>query len=77
MRRQRADQLFGLGWVVLGMAIAIGSWRMDRLEGQGVEPYAVPGLLPGMLGALLAAFGMALALRGWRGAGTAEAPEGA
>lgn len=67
--RQRADFLFGLGWTALGVAIAAGSWRMDRLEGQGVEPYAVPGLLPGLLGLILAGFGAVLALRGWRGAG--------
>lgn len=58
-----ADPAFGLGWVALGGAIAVGAWRMDRLEAQGVEPYAVPGLVPGLLGLLLAAFGLALALR--------------
>lgn len=67
--RQRADFVFGLGWAALGLAISAGAWRMDRLEGQGVEPYAVPGLLPGLLGLILAGFGAVLALRGWRGAG--------
>ncbi|MBY0329656.1 MAG: tripartite tricarboxylate transporter TctB family protein [Acetobacteraceae bacterium] len=73
--RQRADLLFGLGWIVLGAAIAAGSWRMDRLEGQGVEPYAVPGLVPGLLGILLALLGLAMALRARRGpaAGTEAA----
>lgn len=71
MGRQRADFAFGLGWTGLGLAIAVASWRMDRLEGQGVEPYAAPGLLPGLLGLLLSAFGLALALRGWRGHGPA------
>lgn len=69
-----ADPAFGLGWVVLGGAIAVGAWRMDRLEAQGVEPYAVPGLLPGLLGLLLAVFGLALALR-VRRAAPAEAAE--
>lgn len=71
--------LFGVLWTGLGLAIAIASWRMDRLEGQGVDPYSVPGLLPGMLGVLLAAFGLILALRGRRGqprpAGTDAPPE--
>ncbi len=62
-RRSVADRVFGLGWTGLGIAIAIGAWRMDRLENQGVEPYAVPGLVPGLLGVLLAAFGLALLLR--------------
>lgn len=63
----RADALFGTLWTGLGLAIAIASWRMDRLEAQGVDPYSVPGLVPGMLGLLLAAFGLILALRSWRG----------
>jgi len=61
------DFLFGILWTGLGLAIAIGSWRMDRLEAQGVDPYSVPGLVPGMLGVLLACFGLLLLLRGWRG----------
>jgi hypothetical protein len=62
----RADRAFGLAWIALGAAIAAGSWRMDRLAGQGVEPYAVPGLLPGILGVALALFGLALVARGGR-----------
>jgi hypothetical protein len=64
---QPADFLFGLFWAVLGASIAWGSYTMDRLERQGVEPYAVPGLVPGLLGMLLLVFGLVLALRGWRG----------
>ena len=64
---QPADFLFGLFWAVLGASIAWGSWTMDRLERQGVEPYAVPGLVPGLLGLILLGFGVILALRGWRG----------
>lgn len=72
----RADLAFGLGWAALGVAVTVASWRMDRLEGQGVEPYAVPGLLPGLLGVLLAVLGLALALRGWRGPRGPRGPEG-
>lgn len=68
----RADALFGTLWTGLGLAIAVASWRMDRLEAQGVDPYSVPGLVPGMLGLLLAAFGLLLALRG--GAPAADTP---
>lgn len=73
MRPQRSDLLFGLGWLALGAAIAFESWRMPRLEEQHINPYTVPGLVPGMLGGLLALFGLILALRGWRGAGPAPA----
>ncbi|UPY34934.1 tripartite tricarboxylate transporter TctB family protein [Sediminicoccus sp. KRV36] len=68
-RSQRADFLFGLLWSALGLLIAFESWRMPRLEAQHINPYTIPGLVPGMLGLLLVLFGVILALRGWRGAG--------
>ena len=46
----RADLRQGLGWVALGVAVLVGSITMDRLEKQDVNPYTVPGLLPGLLG---------------------------
>jgi hypothetical protein len=64
---ERGDFAFGLAWVALGLVVLIESWRMPRLEEQGVNPYTVPGLVPGLLGVVLALFGAALALRGWRG----------
>lgn len=58
-----ADRWFGLGWAVLGMAIAAESWRMDRLEQQHINPWTVPGLVPGLLGILLVVFGVAMTSR--------------
>jgi uncharacterized SAM-binding protein YcdF (DUF218 family) len=58
-----AERAFGLFWVVLGGAIAAESWRMDRLEQQHVNPWTVPGLVPGLLGLVIAAFGLVLLLR--------------
>lgn len=59
-----SDRLFGAGWCALGMAVLVASWRMDRLEGLHINPWSVPGLLPGLLGALMILFGAALFLRG-------------
>jgi len=39
---------------------------MDRLADQGVAPYASPGLVPGLLGAIMLLFGCLLTLRVWR-----------
>ena len=58
-----ADRWFGLGWAVLGTAIAAESWRMDRLEQQHINPWTVPGLVPGLLGVLLVVFGVAMTIR--------------
>jgi hypothetical protein len=62
----RADLFDGAGWLLLGAAILIGSITMDRLENQDVPPYAVPGLLPGLLGIALLLLGGLLAARSIR-----------
>ena len=64
-----ADFLAGLGWMVLGIAILVASLMMDRLERQDVNPYTVPGLLPGLLGIAMFVLGGLLALRSWRRGG--------
>jgi len=68
------ELLFGLGWAAFGAAVLAASWRMDRLEGLNVNPWSVPGLLPGVLGALMLLFGGGLALRALS-AGRVAAPE--
>ena len=70
----RADLRQGLGWVALGVAVLIGSVTMDRLEKQDVNPYTVPGLLPGLLGLAMMLLGGILALRSWRRGALSEAP---
>ncbi|MEJ0068095.1 MAG: tripartite tricarboxylate transporter TctB family protein [Pseudomonadota bacterium] len=62
----RADLIGALAWMALGVAILIGSVRMDRLENQDVNPYTVPGLLPGLLGIAMMPLGALLGLRSWR-----------
>jgi hypothetical protein len=62
----RSDFVAALIWIAFGIAVSIGSWRMDRLENQDVNPYTVPGLLPGLLGIALIFFGVLLLLRAWR-----------
>jgi hypothetical protein len=37
---------------------------MDRLERLNINPYEAPGLVPGVLGAVIALLGLVLALRG-------------
>ena len=78
-RTPRAEFGEGLAWVALGVAIVIGSVTMDRLEHQHVNPYTVPGLLPGLLGLAMVLLGGVLARRSWRRgarrpAGAAAAP---
>ena len=56
----------GCAWVVFGLAVLVGSLTMDRLEQQHINPYTVPGLLPGLLGLAMIVLGGALAFRSWR-----------
>jgi len=62
----RADLIGGAGWIVFGLAVFIGAWRMDRFEAMGATIYTMPGLVPGLIGLLLMLLGGVLALRGWR-----------
>jgi hypothetical protein len=69
----------GLAWALAGIAILAGAINMDRLAEQGVQSYAAPGLLPGLLGALMIVSGIVLAFRraGGPGHNAAERPESA
>lgn len=58
-----ADFRDALAWLALGMAVVIGSWRMDRLTQQNINPVTVPGLLPGLLGLGMILLGAVLGLR--------------
>jgi hypothetical protein len=59
----RSDLAGSLGWIAFGVAVLIGSVTMDRLEEQHINPYTAPGLLPGLLGAMMILLGSVLALR--------------
>jgi putative tricarboxylic transport membrane protein len=48
---------------VFGAAVLAASWRMDRLESLHINPWSAPGLMPGVLGALMIVFGAALFVR--------------
>jgi hypothetical protein len=64
--RLRGDFLSAIGWIGLGIAILIASVTMDRLENQDINPYTIPGLLPGLLGIAMTILGALLAARSWR-----------
>jgi hypothetical protein len=65
----RDDVIGGLLWMLLGLVILIASWRMDRLEAQDINPYTIPGLVPGLLGLGMMFFGTLMLARGCRNGG--------
>lgn len=62
----RADLVSALVWIVFGAAISVIAWRMDRLQAQQINPYEIPGLVPGLLGAAIVLLGLVLAARALR-----------
>ena len=72
--RDRADLIGAAGWVAFGAAVLAASWRMDRLGSLGINPWSAPGVVPGLLGALMIVFGAALGLRALAQRAAGEAP---
>ncbi|MEO6031819.1 MAG: tripartite tricarboxylate transporter TctB family protein [Burkholderiaceae bacterium] len=56
-------------WGAFGVAVLVGSITMDRLERQDINPYTIPGLLPGLLGIVIIVLAVLLGLRSWRRGG--------
>ncbi|MFZ2738174.1 MAG: tripartite tricarboxylate transporter TctB family protein [Burkholderiaceae bacterium] len=59
----RSDLIAAVVWMVFGTAVAVGAWRMDRLEKLNINPYEIPGLVPFMLGVIILLLGGVLAVR--------------
>jgi Tripartite tricarboxylate transporter TctB family len=63
----RREEYLNAGvWATLGAVILVASWRMDRLATTNIDPWSVPGLTPGVVGALMILLALALALRARR-----------
>jgi hypothetical protein len=62
----QADFIAAWIWVAFGLAVMVAAWRMDRMTSQGASLYTAPGLVPGILGAVLLLLGLVLALRAAR-----------
>ena len=67
----RADFVTGLAFALLGLAVVWASLEMPRFEDRAINPYTIPGLVPGVLGAIILALGAVLLVRaalagGWR-----------
>jgi putative tricarboxylic transport membrane protein len=59
----RADLVTGVVLLILGIAVVVESYGMPRLEERSINPWTAPGLVPGLLGIILAVLGGAMALR--------------
>jgi putative tricarboxylic transport membrane protein len=62
----KADFITSIGLSIFGLAILIRSLQMPRFKGLGVNPYSVPGIVPGLLGFILMILGLILLIRSIR-----------
>ncbi len=58
-----------IAWGAFGVAVLVGSITMDRLKQQDINPYTIPGLLPGLLGIVITLLALLLGVRSWRRGG--------
>jgi len=54
MRMAQADRVTAVVLLMLGLAMLAGGWTMERLEFRRIHPASIPGLVPMILGGLLA-----------------------
>ena len=60
---RRDDAVSAVAWGLLGGVIVVASWRLDRLENLGINAWSVPGLTPGVIGALIVVLALVLGLQ--------------
>ncbi len=65
----RADFVTSLVLIGLGAGALVLSLRMPRFQDLNIEPYTAPGLVPGVLGAVILLLGGVLCLRAARAGG--------
>ena len=59
----RSDLFASLILIAFGAVVSFESWRMPRFESIGGSAYSAPGLVPGILGAVIALFGAIMLMR--------------
>ena len=63
-RLHLADAVTGLVVGLSGLYIATEAWNMPRFEERAINPWTVPGIMPGFVGAVLSILGFLLLIRG-------------
>lgn len=65
----RRDSVTSLVLIALGIFVVIESLRMPRMEESGYGAYAAPGVLPGLIGGVIAGLGILMLIRATRAGG--------
>jgi hypothetical protein len=67
----RADFITSIVLMAIGLGAALQSWRMPRLQHLGVSVYSAPGVVPFLLGLVIAFLGLILFVRSAKAGGLA------
>ncbi len=59
----KADFLMSILLIVFGITVMVTSINMPRFEEMDANPYSVPGVVPGFLGAIIGFMGLVLLIR--------------
>lgn len=59
----KADFLMSILLIVFGITVLVKSINMPRFEEMDANPYSVPGVVPGFLGAIIGFMGLVLLIR--------------
>ena len=70
----RADLITSIVLLAIGLGAAVESWHMPRLQNLGVSIYSAPGVVPFLLGMVIALLGLILLVRSVRNGGLALRP---
>lgn len=62
----KADFVTAIILMIFGGGAAVMAMRMPRLEHLNINPYTVPGIVPGLLGSIIAFMGLILFVRAIR-----------
>jgi len=63
---QRADFITSIVLIAFGVSVLVLSIQMPRLENKNINPYTVPGIVPGFLGAIITLLALILFVRSLR-----------
>ena len=59
----KADFVMSIGLIAFGVIVLVLSIQMPRFEELDVNPYSVPGIVPGLLGIIVGFLGLVLLIR--------------
>lgn len=68
-KMDKADFISSIILTLFGIGVMVESYRMPRLENLDVNPYTVPGIVPGFIGFFLTLTGFAILIRSIRRGG--------